>query len=103
MRHHGAGLLRLTGNQGLVEQLSTDFTHSDKLDVSERAMLEYAARLAREPWAMLPADAEHLRRVGFSDRAILEINLVASYMSFVNRIAQGLGVELEESFHLFTR
>lgn len=66
-------------------------------------MLEYAARLAREPWAMFAADVEHLRRVGFSDRAILEINLVASYISFVNRVAQGLGLELEEQFHLFTR
>ena len=96
-------MLRLTGNQRLVEQLSTDFTKSDRLDIPERAMLEYAARPAREPWAMVPADVEHLRRVGFSDRAILEINLAASYMSFVNRVAQGLGVEIEEDFHLFIR
>lgn len=46
---------------------------------------------------------ECLRETGFSDRAILEINLVASYMSFVNRVAQGLGVELEAYFRTFTR
>ena len=44
-----------------------------------------------------------LRQAGFSDRAILEVNLVASYMSFVNRLAQGLGVELEDYFRDFTR
>ncbi len=44
-----------------------------------------------------------LRGAGFSDRAILEVNLVASYMSFVNRLAQGLGVELEDYFRNFTR
>jgi alkylhydroperoxidase family enzyme len=44
-----------------------------------------------------------LRELGFSDRAILEINLAAAYMNFVNRIAQGLGVELEASMQGFTR
>lgn len=66
-------------------------------------MLEYAAQLAREPWAMSTDHVECLRETGFSDRAILEINLVASYMSFVNRVAQGLGVELEAYFRTFTR
>ncbi len=52
---------------------------------------------------MSTEDVESLRRLGFSDRAILEVNLVTSYMSFVNRVAQGLGVELEEYFDQFTR
>ena len=54
-------------------------------------MLDYAAKLAREPWAMSQTDVGRLRDAGFSDRAILEINLAASYMSFVNRLAEGLG------------
>jgi alkylhydroperoxidase family enzyme len=66
-------------------------------------MLEYAAKLAREPWAMSQEDVEGLRNAGFSDPAILGINLAASYMSFVNRVAEGLGVELEEDFSDFTR
>lgn len=66
-------------------------------------MLEYAGRLAREPWAMSPDDINHLRRFGFSDRAILEATLVTSYMSFANRLAQGLGVELEDYFLQFKR
>jgi len=44
-----------------------------------------------------------LRETGFSDRAVVEINLAAAYMNFVNRIAQGLGVELEPSIESFTR
>ena len=66
-------------------------------------MLEYAAGLAMEPWTVSFDHAERLRQTGFSDRAILEINLVASYMSFVNRVAQGMGVELEAYFQGFTR
>lgn len=66
-------------------------------------MLDYAAKLAREPWAMSQTDVDRLRDAGFSDRAILEVNLAASYMSFVNRLAEGLGVELEGQLGAFNR
>lgn len=66
-------------------------------------MLEYAAKLAREPWAMSQEDVARLHEAGFSDRAILEVNLAAAYMSFVNRLAQGLGVEVEGQFDKFAR
>ncbi len=86
-----------------MEDLSADFTRADGLDPRDRAMLEYAARLVKEPWTMSSGDVDRLRRNGFSDRAILEVNLVAGYMSFVNRLAQGLGVELEDYLRQFTR
>jgi alkylhydroperoxidase family enzyme len=41
---------------------------------------------------------ETLRRQAWSDRAVLDLTLVVSYFGFVNRIAHGLGVELEEGF-----
>lgn len=40
-------------------------------------------------------DVKRLRSAGWSDSAILDLNLVTSYYAFVNRIADGLGVELE--------
>jgi alkylhydroperoxidase family enzyme len=48
---------------------------------------------------MVPGDVESLRRVGFSDAAILDINQVTGYYAFVNRLADGLGVELEEYWY----
>ena len=57
------------------------------LKSSDREMLDYATKLTREPWNM----AEQ----GFSDEAILDINQVTGYYAFVNRLADGLGVELE--------
>ena len=86
-----------------MDQLSSDFRAAKALQPQDRAMLEYAAKLAREPWAMSQEDVVRLRNAGFSDRAILEINLAASYMSFVNRVAEGLGVDLEGHFGAFTR
>ena len=61
----------------------------------DRAMLEYVSRLTLEPWAVTRDDVEALREAGFGDAAILDICQVAAYFAFVNRLADGLGVELE--------
>jgi len=58
-------------------------------------MLGYAVKLTRTPWEMTRRDVEALRRAGFSDAAILDVNQVTGYYAFVNRLADGLGVELE--------
>ncbi len=58
-------------------------------------MLEYADKLTREPWSMAARDVEALRRAGFQDAEILDVAQVTAYYAFVNRLADGLGVELE--------
>jgi len=58
-------------------------------------MLGYAEKLTRQPQRMGEADVENLRSTGFSDRDILDICEVVSYYAYVNRIADGLGVQLE--------
>ncbi len=58
-------------------------------------MLTYAEKLTLRPWDMVASDVTALREVGFSDGAILDINQVTGYYAFVNRLADGLGVELE--------
>ncbi len=59
-------------------------------------MLEYAVKLTREPWAVGEADVASLREAGFDDPAILDVCQVTSYYNYVNRLADGLGVELED-------
>ncbi len=67
------------------------------------AMLSYARTLTVDASSTDEGDASQLRELGFSDRAILGINLAVAYMNFVNRIAEGLGVEMEASMRSFTR
>ena len=98
MTHHGAGLRRITKNDALVDALSTDYRAATLSD-TDRTMLDYAVKLTREPWAMQQADVERLREAGFEDTAVLDINQLTGYYAFVNRLAQGLGVELENSDH----
>jgi uncharacterized peroxidase-related enzyme len=95
MTHHGEGLLRLTKDAALLQQLKDDYTKAE-VSGTDRAMLDYAAKLTREPWNMSESDMKPLRSAGFEDRDILHINMIAGYYAFVNRLADGLGVEVEE-------
>ena len=78
----------------MVEQLKTDWQQAD-LTPQDRAMLAYAVKLTLEPGHMVEADVTALREAGFSDRDILDINQITGYYAYVNRLASGLGVELE--------
>ncbi len=67
------------------------------LTVRERAIWDYAARLTLAPPAGEKADPAPLRAAGLDDRAILDLVQIVAYFNFVNRIAEGLDVELEEN------
>ena len=79
----------------MVRQLKKNFRQADLLS-ADRAMCEYVEKLTLKPWEMVEADVIALREAGFSDSAILDINQVTGYYAYVNRLADGLGVELEE-------
>jgi uncharacterized peroxidase-related enzyme len=79
-----------------LSSLASDFTQAE-LKAGDQAMLDYALKLTRSPGEMVRKDAEALRSAGFDDRAIHDICAITAYFAFVNRIADGLGVELEES------
>jgi alkylhydroperoxidase family enzyme len=49
--------------------------------------------LTLRPADMQESDLEPLRAAGLDDEEILQATMVTSYFNFVNRIAQGLGVE----------
>ena len=59
-------------------------------------MLNYAVKLTRTPAEVVEDDVQKLRTTGFTDVDILHIAEVVAYYAYVNRIADGLGVELEE-------
>lgn len=55
----------------------------------------YAEKLTSHPEQMSELDVETLRGVGLDDRAIHDATQVISYFNYINRIADGLGVEPE--------
>ena len=66
------------------------------LRASERALLAYADVLTLTPHAVSSTQIDALRAEGYDDRAIHDACAIVAYFAFVNRIADGLGVELEE-------
>jgi len=84
----------LTKDDALVQQLIDDYRQAGISD-RDRAMLDYVVKLTLEPWNVQQADVERLRQAGFTDREILDINQITGYYAYVNRLADGLGVELE--------
>lgn len=63
-----------------------------------RAMLDYATKLTLHPREMVAADLEPLRQEGLTDRDIVDLNQVVCYFNYVNRVSDGLGVELESHY-----
>lgn len=78
----------------MAAQLAVDW-RAAPLSTTDRAMLVYVEKLTLRPWEMVESDVQALRAASFSDRAILDINQVTAYYAYVNRLADGLGVELE--------
>ena len=60
-----------------------------------RALGDYALKLTLTPAQIDENDVVALREIGLSDEEILSANLVTSYFNFINRVADGLGVDLE--------
>ena len=65
-----------------------------KAPISEqdRVMLDYVAQLTRDATRISSADHARLREVGFDDKGILQITLIASWFNYINRVADALGV-----------
>lgn len=59
-------------------------------------MLEYAEKITLAPWTVTEEDVENLRSHGFDDQQILEIATVSAYRNYIARVANALGVELNE-------
>jgi len=92
--HHRRGLRRLLKDDQLAERIEADYQTAG-LDERRLSMLRYVEKLTRTPAKTTKEDVEGLRRAGFSDEDILHIAEVTAYYAYVNRIADGLGVEFE--------
>jgi len=56
------------------------------------AMCDYVVQITKDAVGISPRHHERLRAVGFDDRAILQITLIASWFNYINRVADALGI-----------
>ena len=81
----------MTLDDALVEALAKDYENAP-LSTTDRAMLDYVEKVTVDATRVTPSDLERLRAVGFDDRGILQITLLASWFNYINRVADALGV-----------
>jgi uncharacterized peroxidase-related enzyme len=61
----------------------------------DRALCDFAVQLTNDPASITPAALDALRQQGLSDGAISDAVQVIAYFNYINRMADGLGVDLE--------
>lgn len=94
MESHAEFLRRVTLDEDLIAALRTDYQTAPITD-AERVMIEYVIQLTRDAVKITPAHHQRLRGVGYDDKAILQITLIASWFNYINRVADSLGVGRE--------
>jgi len=77
-----------------VEALRKDY-RTAPITEQDRVMLDYVVKITKDATRCSPADHDALRAVGFDDRGILQITLIASWFNYINRVADALGVGRE--------
>ena len=66
------------------------------LSRADRALCDYATKLTLTPGEVGEADVVGLRDEGFSEEAVTIAVQVIGYFNYINRVADGLGVDPEE-------
>lgn len=59
-------------------------------------MLEFVENVTKEATTLKEGEIIKLRQAGFQDEAILDIVHITGYFNHINRVADALGVELED-------
>jgi uncharacterized peroxidase-related enzyme len=95
---HGAAVRQYSGNPLLGEQIAMNYRVA-RLDKRQRAMLDFAAKLTVQPWAVEDSDRERLRRAGFSERDIWDIAAVTGFFNMSNRVASATDMRPNVAYH----
>ena len=92
---HGALLRQHSDDPELASHVMHYFSQAD-LDPQTKGILVYAAKLTKNPTSMEKSDVERLRQLGLTDEQILSVVLITCNFNFMTRLADGLGVEVDD-------
>lgn len=99
---HGA-ILRLRAKDPLIaDQVAINYRRAD-LTGRQRAMLDFAVKLATASGKVEDADFETLRAAGFSDDDIWDIGAVTAFFAMSNRMANLTAMRPNDDFFAMGR
>ncbi|HMK78047.1 MAG TPA: peroxidase-related enzyme [Xanthobacteraceae bacterium] len=87
---HALRFNQLAKQPEVIERIQRDGVAAE-LEPRLRAIVDYAAKLTRDPAAITPADAAPLRAQGLGDLEILDLTHAVAMFAWANRLMQTLG------------
>jgi uncharacterized peroxidase-related enzyme len=99
---HGAAVRALSGDPTLGEAIVTNYRVA-ALAPRQRAMLDFAVKMARASAEIEEADREALRLHGLTDRDIWDLASVAAFFAMSNRLASAVGMVPNPEYHFQAR
>jgi uncharacterized peroxidase-related enzyme len=99
---HGAILRIYAKNPQIADQIAVDHGKAD-LSPRQRAMLDFAVKLARAPETLDEADRQKLLDLGFSEEDIWDIGGITAFFALSNRMAHLIAMRPNDEFFLLGR
>src|SRR5579864_8082304 len=99
---HGAILRIRAKNPLIADQVAVNYRKAD-ITPRQKAMLDFAMRVAREAQMVSDADFATLAGHGFSDDDIWDIAAIAAFFALSNRLANVTGMRPNDEFYLMGR
>jgi uncharacterized peroxidase-related enzyme len=99
---HGAILRIYAKNPQIADQVAIHHRRAD-ITPRQRAMLDFACKLARAPEAMIEADHEALRNHGFNPEDIWDIGAITALFALSNRMAHLIDMRANDEFYMLGR
>jgi len=99
---HGAIARIRSRNPRLADQVAVDWRKAE-LTAAQFAMLEFATRLAAEPWTVTDDDHAALAEHGFSRDDVWDIGSIVAFFAMSNRLVHLAAVPPNEEFYLLGR
>ena len=99
---HGA-ILRIRAKNPLVaDQVAINYRKAD-ITPRQKAMLEFALKVATDSRAVEDEDLTRLRALGFSDDDIWDIGAIAAFFALSNRMANMTSMRPNDEFYALGR
>jgi uncharacterized peroxidase-related enzyme len=99
---HGAILRIYAKNPQIADQIAVDHRKAD-LGPRQRAMLDFAVKLARAPETLDEADRQKLLDQGFSEEEVWDIGGITAFFALSNRMAHLIAMRPNDEFFLLGR
>ena len=99
---HGAILRIREKNPRLADQVATNYREAD-ISPRQKAMLDFAAKVSLQAYAISDADIDTLHAHGFSDEDIWDIGAITAFFSLSNRMAHLTNMRPNDEFYMLGR